>query len=75
MEVINTGGCFCLKRAVGFDLWGLNDLSFVAQPVEWFGKLAKVVLVGVRYKDSHLLEAQRNGLHKPTVIEESYQVI
>jgi hypothetical protein len=75
MEVINTGRCFCLKRATGFDLWGLNDLSFVAQPVSWFGKLAKVVIVGVRYKDSQLLEVQRNGPRKPTVIEKSYQVI
>lgn len=75
MEVVNTGRCACLGRATGFDFWGLNDLSFVAQPVKWFGKLAKVVLVGVRCKDTQLLEMQRGSLHKPTLIEESYQVI
>jgi uncharacterized protein (DUF2237 family) len=75
MKVVSTEGCCCLQKATGFDLWGLNDLVFIAQPVKWFGKLAKVVLVGVRFKDSQLLEVQRDGLHKPTVIEESYQVI
>ena len=75
MEVVTTGGCCCLQKASGFDLWGLNDLVFIAQPVNWFGRLAKVVLVGVRYKDSQLLKAQKDSLKKITMIEESYQVI
>ncbi|MCL0057739.1 hypothetical protein M1N05_01535 [Dehalococcoidales bacterium] len=73
-EVINTGRCHCLKKATGFDLWGFNDLTFVAQPVRWFGKLAKVILVGVRFKDRQLLDAQLNGLC-PVMIDESYQLI
>jgi len=73
-EVISTGKCHCLKKATGFDMWGLNDLTLVAQPVQWFGKLAKVILVGVRSKDKELLSTQLDKL-SPVMIEESYQVI
>ena len=73
-EVVSTARCHCLERVTGFDLWGLNDLTFVAQPVHWFGKLAKVILVGVRYKDRELLDTQLKNLY-PVRIDESYQVI
>ncbi len=73
-EVIGTTKCHYVERVTGFDLWGLNDLTFTAQPVQWYGKLAKVILVGVRYKDSELLDTQLNNLH-PVKIDESYQVI
>jgi hypothetical protein len=66
--------CHYLQRVTGFDLWGANDLTFVAQPVLWFGKLAKVVLVGVRYKDRKILNAQLEQI-APVMIGESYQVI
>ncbi len=72
--VIDSGRCHCLKRATGFDLWGFNDLTFVAQPVCWFGKLAKVILVGVRFRDNQVLDAQLDGLHA-VMVDESYQVI
>jgi len=42
--------------------------------VLWFGKLAKVVLVGVRYKDRRILNAQLEQI-APVMIGESYQVI
>jgi len=73
-QVINTAQCHCLQRVTGFDLWGSNDFTFVAQPVLWFGKLAKVVLVGVRYKDRRILNAQLEQI-APVMIGESYQVI
>lgn len=73
-RVIETGGSHYLKRVAGFDLWGLNDLAFIAQPVWWYGRLAKVVLVGVRAADSRLLDTQSEGL-SPMVIESSYQIV
>jgi hypothetical protein len=75
MKVAKSGVCSCLYKATGFDLWGDNDLSFIAKPVHWYGKLAKIILVGVRYKDSQLLETQREGLYKPFKFLESYQLI
>ncbi len=73
-EVINTVQCHCVQRVTGFDLWGLNDLTFIAKPVLWFGKLAKVVLVGVRYKDKGMLNTQLKHI-VPVIVDESYQVI
>ena len=73
-EVIDTAKCHYVKRVTGFDLWGFNDLTFTAQPVQWYGKIAKVVLVGVRYNDRSLLDAQLNNLY-PIRIQQSYQVI
>lgn len=75
MEVVNNDRITCLDKVTGFDLWHVNDLSFVAQPVYWYGKLAKVVIVGVRLKDFPLLGAQRQKIYTPTIIEESYQAI
>lgn len=72
--VINTARCHYLERVTGFDLWGLNDLTFVARPVYWYGKIAKVILVGVRYKDRRLIDPQLKKL-SPVRIDESYQVI
>lgn len=45
-----------------FDLLGTNDMALLARPVYWYGKLAKVILVGVRQKDCHLLHKQVEGL-------------
>lgn len=60
-----------LRKAAGFDPGGEADLTFLARPVLWFGQPAKVVLVGMKLEDSHILEAQAQGLH-PMVVEESY---
>jgi hypothetical protein len=73
-RVVQTGRCHYLKRVTGFDFWGDSDLAFVAQPVWWFGHLAKIILIGVRAKDGHLLDMQVDGLH-PLVISEAYQVL
>ena len=74
ITVVHILKCHCLQRVIGFDLWGSNDLTFVGQPVLWFGKLAKVVLVGVRYKDRRILNAQLEQI-APVMIGESYQII
>ena len=73
-RVINTNQCHCVQRVTGFDLWGSNDLTFIAQPILWFGKLAKVVLVGVRYKDRGMLDTQLKNI-VPVTVKESYQII
>jgi len=63
-----------LEKVTGFDFWGWNDLAFIARPVFWFGKLAKIVLVGVRYQDRHLLQPQIKNV-SPAVKGRSYQLI
>lgn len=72
--VLETGRPVYLQRASGFDFWGWNDLSFIARPVFWFGKLAKVVVVGVSSREQPLVQSQLDGL-TPIVVPESYQLI
>jgi hypothetical protein len=72
-QVIQNGLPIYLDRAWGYDLWGFNDLSVLAAPVEWYGNLAKVVLILTRRKDSHLLIPALDVL-KPIIIEDSFQV-
>jgi hypothetical protein len=45
-----------------FDMLDTNHLALLARPVHWYGRLAKVILVAVRTKDSHLLQRQIDGL-------------
>ena len=47
---------------VKFDMLGTNQMALLARPVRWYGKLAKVILVGVRTRDSYLLQKQIDGL-------------
>ncbi|MEA3442640.1 MAG: hypothetical protein U9R04_04025 [Chloroflexota bacterium] len=45
-----------------FDLLGANEMTLLARPVYWYGRLAKVVVIAVRRKDSGLLQKQLEGL-------------
>ncbi len=63
-----------LEKVTGFDFWGWDDLSFIARPVFWFGKLVKIVLVGVRHEDRHLIQPQIKRV-SPAVVARSYQLI
>ena len=56
-EVINEDGPVYYEE-IRFDLLGANAMSLLARPVHWFGRLAKIVVVAVRQKDSYLLENQ-----------------
>jgi len=56
-EVINEDGPVYYEE-IRFDLLGANHMSLLARPVHWFGRLAKIVVVAVRQKDSYLLEKQ-----------------
>ena len=60
-EVIVTKRPIYYENAV-FDLLGDNDVSILARPVFWYGRLAKVILIAVRRKDSYLLQKQVDGL-------------
>ena len=55
-EVINENGPIYYEE-IRFDLLGANHMSLLARPVHWFGRLAKIIVVAVRQKDSHLLES------------------
>jgi hypothetical protein len=72
--VCNTCKPVYLEKATGFDFWGWNDLSFIAQPVFWYGKLAKIVLVGVKYKDRLVLQPQLDRVN-PIIKQWSHQLI
>lgn len=71
---LQTGRPVLLKRATGFDAAGDKDLTFLARPISWFSKPAKVILEGMRLEDSHILEAQAQPLH-PQVVQQSHQLI
>jgi hypothetical protein len=72
--VCDTCQAVYLERVIGFDLWGWNELACLARPVLWFGKLAKIVLVAVRYQDRQLIQPQVDCIsHYTKAI--SYQLI
>jgi hypothetical protein len=54
-----------------FDLLGNNEMALLARPVRWYGRIAKVILVVVRRRDSYLLKKQVDSLDnlrvKPSV--------
>jgi hypothetical protein len=60
-EVIETKKPIYYEKVM-FDLLGENDMTLVARPVQWFGRMAKVILVAVRTRDNHLLQKQVEGL-------------
>lgn len=60
-EVIDRRRPIFYEKAM-FDMLGVNHLALLARPVHWYGKLAKVILVGVHQKDSYLLHKQVEGL-------------
>ncbi|HEX76931.1 MAG TPA: hypothetical protein G4O03_00710 [Dehalococcoidia bacterium] len=56
-EVIEHGRPVYFQNAM-FDMFGINHMALLARPVHWYGRLAKVILVAVRRKDSHLIQKQ-----------------
>ena len=59
---LKSGRPVLLKRATGSDLAGEEELTFLARPVYWFKRPAKVILQGMRSEDGHILEAQARPL-------------
>ena len=60
-EVIERKQPVYYENAV-FDLLGNNEMALLARPVRWYGRIAKVILVAVRSKDSYLLQKQVDSL-------------
>ena len=67
---LKTGRPILLKRAVGSDVAAGEELTFLARPVYWFKRPAKVILEGMRLEDGYILEAQARPLH-PKVLDEA----
>jgi len=67
---LKTGRPVLLKRAVGSDVAAGEELTFLARPVYWFKRPAKVILEGMMLEDGHILEAQARPLH-PKVLDEA----
>ena len=68
------GQTVCVDRVSGHDLWQADDLTVAARPVLWHGRVAKIALIAVPYRDRSVLQPQvwRASFQR---IAEAYQVI
>ena len=57
-RVLLTGRPVCVEQVSGYDLWQADDLTVIARPVVWHGRLAKVAVVAVPYRDRSVLAPQ-----------------
>ena len=57
-RVILTGRPVYVERATGYDLWKADDITVAARLVHWHGRLAKVALIAVPYRDRKVLSPQ-----------------
>ena len=57
-RVILTGKPVYVERVSGYDLWRNDDVTVAARPVVWYGRIAKVALVAVPYRDRSVLAPQ-----------------
>ena len=57
-RVILTGRPVYVERVSGYDLWRNDDVTVAARPVIWHGRVAKVALVAVPYRDRSVLSPQ-----------------
>ena len=47
-----------VERVSGYDLWRTDDVTVAARPVNWHGRLAKIAVVAVPYRDRSVLAPQ-----------------
>ncbi len=47
-----------VERVSGYDLWQNDDVTVAARPVNWHGRLAKIAVVAVPYRDRSVLRPQ-----------------
>ena len=73
-RVIHTGRPVHVERVSGYDLWKADDVTVAARPVHWHGRLAKVNLVAVPYRDRSVLLPQL-GQASFERIPQAYQVV
>ena len=57
-RVILTDRPVYVERVSGYDLWQNDDVTVAARPVRWNGRLAKVAVVAVPYRDRSVLRPQ-----------------
>ncbi len=73
-RVVLTGRPTYVQRVSGYDLWQADDVTVSARPVVWHGKLAKVSMVAVPYRDRSVLLPQL-GQASFELITQAHQVI
>lgn len=57
-RVIFTGRPAYVERVTGYDLWNADDITVVARLAHWHGRLAKIAIVAVPYRDRKVLSPQ-----------------
>ena len=57
-RVALTGKAVYVDRVSGYDLWSDDDLAVAARPASWHGRLAKIAVVAVPYRDRSVLWPQ-----------------
>ena len=57
-RVILTGEPVNVEQVTGYDLWNADDITVAARLVNWHGRLAKIALVAVPYRDRKVLAPQ-----------------
>ena len=73
-RVILTGRPVYVERVSGYDLWQNDDVTVAARPASWHGRLAKVALVAVPYRDRSILRPQLTDAHFERIAH-AHQVI
>ena len=49
-----------VERVTGYDLWNADDITVAGRLVHWHGRLAKISLVAVPYRDRKVIAPQLN---------------
>ena len=57
-RVVLNGRPVYVDRVSGYDLWHNDDVAVAARPVNWHGRLAKVAVLAVPYRDRTVLHPQ-----------------
>ena len=63
-----------MERVSGYDLWRADDVAVAARPVTWRGRLAKIAVVAVPYRERSVLSPQLGQAPFERVLE-AHQVI
>ena len=72
--VVQTGRPVHMERVSGYDLWRADDITVAVRPVFWQGRLAKVALIAVPFRDRSVLSPQL-GPGSFDRLPEAHQVI
>ena len=73
-RVVLTDRPVYVERVSGYDLWQHDDVAVAARPANWHGRLAKVSVIAVPYRDRSVLRPQLEHAHFER-IPHAHQVI